>query len=176
MKILCSGNPNQHTIAQAIKEIYPETAFLFRSNGYDFTKDSGLERFENALPNYNIFINSSYIAPGIQLKLLETAWRMWMQADIRGHVISIGTTAELNFDLKNKNYIESKIALKNRSLELHKQTGITGVKTSYIILGGLNNNQKGSEEYPTTGSVARAIDWLIHYQNRVALMHIESPK
>jgi len=174
--ILCSGNPNNLTVAQAIKQIYPDTAFLCRSHGYDLTNHAGLEMFEKIIVDHNVFINSSSIAPGVQLQLLDLACRAWMKSDIRGHVISIGTTAEHNPGPTNSEYIQSKISLRARSLELNEQTGITGVKTTYIILGGLNTGKNGEEEYPTVFSVANAIDWLIKCQNRVPLIQIESPK
>ena len=174
--ILCSGNPNKISIAQAIREIYPDTCFLCRSTGYDVTCDTGLDFFEKNITDHTVFINSSYIAPGVQLKLLDLACKTWMQHDIKGHVISIGTTAEWNTDTQHKEYKESKTQLRLRSLELNEQTGITGVKTTYIILGGLDTGDKDTGEYPTTASVAQAIDWVLKYPNRVPLLQIESPK
>ena len=34
-KILCTGNPNDYTVARAIKQIFPDADFACRSTGYD---------------------------------------------------------------------------------------------------------------------------------------------
>lgn len=174
--ILCSGNPNKVSIAQAMSEIYPDTCFMCRSTGYDVTSVHGLEFFLKNITEHSVFINSSYIAPGVQLNLLDMACKAWMEHDIKGHVISIGTTEEWNPDTQHQEYKQSKTQLRLRSLELNEQTGITGVKTTYIILGGLDTGNQDSIGYPTTASVAQAIDWVLKYPNRVPLLQIESPK
>ena len=39
--VLCTGNPDrQGSIASGIREVFPNTTFIHRSNGYDLTKVS----------------------------------------------------------------------------------------------------------------------------------------
>ena len=35
MKILCSGNPQHQTVANGVKQIYPEADFASRATGFD---------------------------------------------------------------------------------------------------------------------------------------------
>lgn len=174
--ILCSGNPTHQTVASAVNRLYPNSAFMSRSNGYNFSTWSIQveELFKRAIVKHTTFINSSYIAPGVQNKLLEAAYQEWMCKDIKGHIINIGTTAEWSDNNLHKEYILSKQALRARSLELNDLTGITGVKTSYIIVGGINDGKPGTEKYLNVSAVAHAIDWIIKNPNRIALLQIES--
>jgi hypothetical protein len=67
-------------------------------------------------------------------------------------------------------YAQSKRNLKNRSLQLSDKTGISGVKTTYIILGGL-----GHDGCNTT-DVVQTMLWIVEQPFRVPLMQIESVK
>jgi hypothetical protein len=71
MNILCSGNPNHTTVARAVKKSFPLATFASRATGYDFTTSESDDLFKKNIINYNAFINSSYIQPGVQLRLME---------------------------------------------------------------------------------------------------------
>lgn len=175
MNILCSGNPNHTTVASAVKKSFPLATFASRATGYDFTTSESDDLFKKNIINYNAFINSSYIQPGVQLRLMEMTVCEWMQADIKGHIISIGTTAEWT-DNKQSNYIQSKQQLRMRSMQLNDETGITGVKTTYIIVGGINDGKPGNEDYLSVASVSHAIGWVLQNPDRIALMQIDVAK
>ena len=46
IKILCTGNPNKdYTLASCIRTAFPNTTFIYKSNGFDLTTAHGLELF-----------------------------------------------------------------------------------------------------------------------------------
>ena len=176
MNILCSGNPDQITIASAVKKSFPTAKFASRSTGYDFTTTEGNNLFKKTIIDYNVFINSSYIQAGIQLKLLNMTVSKWMEADVKGHIINIGTTAEWANNLEYSEYVRSKQELRHRSLELNNETGITGIKTTYIIIGGVNDGKPGNENYLNVSRIAHIIEWVLLNPDRIALIQVDVAK
>ena len=134
MKIICTGNPdNESTIAHSVKKYFPDTTFVHKSKGIDLTTESGLCLFEKMIEGYDVFINSSYISPGIQEQLLVIARNVWSN----GHVFNIGSTIEYQtFETDDKLYLESKLSLRNKSMELCR----LDFKTTHMIVSGFNNN------------------------------------
>lgn len=176
--ILCTGNPEHNTVASAVKKVFPSAEFACRSTGYDLRllNSDSESYFRNNIKKYNVFINSSFICLGAQLKLLNIAHSEWMQADIKGHVINIGSTAEWS-DLPTATaYIQSKRELRNQSLQLNEQTGISGIKTTHIIAAGLNDGKPGNEQYLSLSSVANAIAWILKNPDRIPLLQIDVAK
>lgn len=178
MNVLCSGNPLHNVLASEVAKRFPGANFVSRTNGYDL-KHWTLEiqqKFKKILKESNVFINSSYIAPGVQQRLLETAVAEWMQADIKGHVISLGTTAEYDESPIHLEYKKSKKELRNSSLEFNTKTGITGVKTSYIIVSGIKSGTEYCDDFLELYSVVDAIEWTINNPNQIPLLQIEPSK
>jgi len=176
MNMLCTGNPNHNTVASAVKKYFPEADFASRSTGYDFKLLKSAELFEKNITDYDVFINSSYIQSGIQLQLMEIAVAKWMEADIKGHIISIGTTAEWTSDTTYSEYIQTKQQLRRRSLELNDETGITGIKTTYIIVGGINDGNPINENYLKVSRIAHVIEWVLLNPDRIALIQVDVAK
>jgi hypothetical protein len=176
MNILCSGNPNHITIASGVKKSFPLAKFASRATGYDFTTAESDNLFKKNIINYDVFINSSYIQSGVQLRLMEMTVCEWMQADVKGHIISIGTTAEWTSNEQYADYIESKKQLRLRSMQLNEDTGITGIKTTYIIVGGVNDGKPGNENYLNVSRISHAIGWVLQNPDRIALMQIDVAK
>jgi hypothetical protein len=164
MKIFCTGNPARKTIAYALAA--EQNASL--SLGWDFTEPNTIIRFSKDIQQYNVFVNSAFIAPGVQEILMNACHAAWMELNIKGHIINIGTTLENTND--DSNYTRSKQKLKQQSLKLNDETGISGVKTSYIVLGGI-----GVDACNLT-DVAETILWLIRQPYRVPLIQLESIK
>jgi hypothetical protein len=164
MKIFCTGNPERKTIAHALN---PDISASIRS-GWDFKNADTVDRFGQEITQYNVFVNSAFIAPGIQETLMNTCYNSWVESDIRGHIINIGTTLENTND--NGNYAQSKRQLKQQSLKLSDNTGISGVKTSYIVLGGLGPGAC------TTDEVKQVILWILQQPYRVPLIQLDSVK
>jgi hypothetical protein len=167
--ILCTGNPEKKTVAYALG-----CDHVSLSSGWDFTKPVTMERFRTNVIDYNVFVNSSYIGPGVQLELMNIAYQAWMQKNIRGHIITIGTTLEYSSD--KSQYAIDKRSLKQRSLELSDQTGITGVKSTYLILGGIANGEPKNSDYVIPDHIASNIFWVLSQDCRIPLLQLEGIK
>jgi hypothetical protein len=173
--ILCSGNPNHQTVASAVKKKFELVDFASRATGYDLRLNSQANQkyFKQKILNYNVFINSSYIAPGVQLLLLETVYKEWMRENISGHVINLGSTIEWRNETEHAGYIEDKKKLRARSLELSAQTGISGVKSTHLIVSGLNDGKPGHENWLNLDHVANVIHWILHTNSNITLVQVE---
>jgi NAD(P)-dependent dehydrogenase (short-subunit alcohol dehydrogenase family) len=174
--ILCTGNPTHSTVASAVKKVFPAAEFASRATGYDLRLlDSPSESyFRTNIKKYSVFINSSFICYNAQLKLMELAHAEWMQADVKGHIINLGSTAE--WSGLNSDYVRSKQALRGRSLELNEETGVSGIKTTHIIVAGVNDGNAGNEQYLSLLSVANAIEWILKNPDRIPLLQIDVAK
>jgi NADP-dependent 3-hydroxy acid dehydrogenase YdfG len=177
-RIICTGNEKNQTIAWAVRRKWPQSTLMSLSGGWNLTFPdiSDRHRFCQEITNCNVFINASFIAPNVQSVLLETVVNEWMRENIRGHIISLGTTLEWEFDSDNNSYIESKLSLRNLSLEYNQQTGITGVKSTYLILGGVNNGQPENKDYVDPNRVVDVIDWVLEIPERVGLIQLDGVK
>jgi hypothetical protein len=175
MKILCTGNVNKRTIAWAATNHWPHTDTVSLSAGYDFLSDEGLEKFKSMIAKYNIFINSSYIATGVQSKLLDLTVQKWMELDINGHIFNLGTTLEWD-NLNNNEYIESKLNLRKKSLEYNKETGITGVKSTYLILGGVDNGEPENKDFVPPDTIIKMIDYILTFPGRIGFVQLDAKK
>jgi hypothetical protein len=164
MKMFCTGNPKRKTIAYILQPF--ESASL--TSGWDFTQTESVERFGKIIGNYNIFVNSAFVAPGIQEQLMLTCHKVWMQQDIKGHIVNIGTTLE-NTD-NTSPYNKSKKKFRKQSLQLSDDTGISGVKTTYVVLGGIGEDMCDIQHIGST------IKWIIKQPFRIPIIQIESVK
>lgn len=173
MKILCSGNPNHPTIASAVYKLFPDAEFASRATGYDlrFWDQGSEDYFRKKIVNYNVFINSSFICNGGQLALLETAHQEWSANNITGHIINIGSTAEwLGIDSKYTTYSIQKRSLRDRSLQLNRQSSI---QTTHIIVGGINDGKPEHANWLDLNHVASVISWVLVHPCNIPLLQIE---
>jgi hypothetical protein len=175
MKVLCTGNVNKRTIAWAASTYWPHADTISLSAGYDFLSNEGLEKFQSIIAKYNIFINSSYIAPGVQSTLLDLTVQKWMEFDVNGHIFNLGTTLEWS-DITSDEYTTSKLGLRKKSLEYNNETGITGVKSTYLMLGGVDNGQPEHKDFVPPGTVIKMIDYIIAFPGRIGFVQLDSKK
>ena len=164
MKIFCTGNPVRKTIAHALGADLNASL----SSGWDFTKPETIARFKQSIQQYHVFVNSAYIAPGVQEILMNECNAEWTRTNIRGHIINIGTTLENTND--SGQYAQSKRNLKHRSLKLSDETGISGVKTTYITLGGLGPDGCDPKD------ISQVILWIVNQPFRIPVIQVESIK
>lgn len=172
MKILCSGNPYHNTIASGIRKIYPHASFASRKTGYDlrFWDPGSEDYFRNAIINYNVFINSSYLCKWGQHQLLEVTHEEWSENKIQGHIINIGSSAEfLGIDSSLGSYTVQKLALRDLSLQLHKKNNI---KTTHIIVGGINDGKPGHEDWLKIDNIAKTIKYAVDHPDTIPLISI----
>jgi hypothetical protein len=177
MRILCTGNPDKKTIAWAVREKWPHAQTISLSKGHDLCmqKEQDIQKFKEKILSCNIFINASYINEQAQSTMLELAVQEWMAKDIKGHVFTIGTTLEWDTS-NNSTYKNSKIKLRDLSLYYNNQTGLTGVKSTYIILGGVKTTQSESQDAVDPNTVADIIEWISSQSERIGLIQIDSIK
>ena len=169
-RILCTGNPNDpNTIAAGVQAVFPGVAFASRSTGYDLTfKTAGSrEYFSEQIKQYNILINSSFIANGVQEQVLLTTHQAWRH----GHVINIGSASENNPDnYSHPEYARAKLALRQRSLDLYTYR----FRTTHIVLGGLQNTEH--PEWLAPKQIAGVIKWIVEADFDVPIIGIEPEK
>jgi hypothetical protein len=155
--VLCTGNPDrQGSIASGIREVFPNTTFIHRSNGYDLTKVS----IKDIMSKHNCFINTAYIEHGIQLKLLND----YFESVKIGEVFNIGSTHEYDNLSKDKDYAVNKIMLRNRSLELNNYR----INSIHIVLGEKNKI--------TPIRVAKLIKWITEQEMKFPIIGFDHPK
>ena len=174
MKIFCTGNINKHTIAYGLTNLYPQTMSASLTSGWDFTKSSTIERLKIEILNYNIFVNSAFINKDMQLLLTDVVYKQWMQENIRGHIFNIGTTLENTQD--QSEYACAKRELRKYSLKLSDETGITGVKVSYVCIGGVDNGTPQTQDHVKPHEIATTIQWVATQKYRIPLIQIDSQK
>jgi hypothetical protein len=168
MKMLCTGNPNDYTIARAIKELFPEAHFASRETGYDLRMWEPEDEifFCNNIKKYNVLINSSHISNGAQLKILQLTCEHWKV----GHIFNIGSTAE--YEGRNSFfplYSIEKRALRDFSLSMNSKY----LKTTHMVVGGLNDNKPGNEKNLNPIEVARVIEWILKNNLNIPIIGIE---
>jgi NADP-dependent 3-hydroxy acid dehydrogenase YdfG len=151
-------------VAHAVQKIWPDATFVSLSTGHDFL-NADLGSLQNLIGQHNTFINSSYVAPGVQLRLLNLVRETWKF----GHVINLGSTHE--FD-QQSDYGHSKRALRDCSLSLHDYR----FRTTHLILGGINDGDPAHAEWLSTDSIAHAIKWVVEQPFDVPLLNIQAEK
>lgn len=155
--VLCTGNPDREgTVASGIREVFPNTTFIHKSNGYDLTKVS----IKDIMSRHNCFINTSYIDHGIQLKLLND----YFESVKIGEVFNIGSTHEYDNLSKYKDYVANKIKLRDRSLELNNYR----INSIHIVLGEKNKIK------PIR--VAKLIKWITEQEMKFPIIGFDYPK
>lgn len=169
MKIFCTGNPQKRSIAYSL-----DCDHASLSSGWDFFNTDSLEKFRSLIINYDVFVNSSYIGPDVQLNLLNLVIDVWQEHNIKGHIINIGTTLENNPD--DSQYCQDKLKLRKRSLDLSDETGITGIKTTYIVLGGINDGKLENHDKVNTEDISSTIHWILEQDYRIPMIQLDGIK
>jgi hypothetical protein len=169
-RILCTGNPNDYTVARAVKQIFPTADFACRSTGYDLRmwNIADEEHFKKNIVNYDVLINSSFIANGAQQKILEVTHDAWKNTI--GYVFNIGSTAE--YEGRNSflpHYSVQKRALRDMSLSMCSNK----FKTTHMTVGGLKDNKLGNENNLDPIHVATAIKWILNNQAQIPVIGLE---
>jgi hypothetical protein len=146
-KILITGSRNYGlceamcNLFDTMPDIEYETAS--RSNGYQLDTSEGqkklAEHYING--NFDIFINNSAIWKFQQVMIVEGVFNAMEEADRKGHIINIGSTADTGVKGRTWRYPTEKKALKayNRDLT-YKAMGGSNIKTTLISPGSLTTS------------------------------------
>jgi hypothetical protein len=175
MKILCSGNPTHETIANGIKQIYTDAEFASRATGYDlrFWEHESETYFRNRIVNYNVFINASYLCKWGQHQLLEITHEVWSENRIKGHIINIGSSAELDGVRDDRGYHGpysiQKSTLRQLSIYYNRKNDI---KCTHVVVGGINDGKPGNELGIRPIEVAKTIQYALENSSNIPLLSI----
>jgi hypothetical protein len=169
-KILCTGNPDDYTVARSVRKIFPNVDFACRHTGYDLRmwEHATEDFFREKIKDYNVLINSSFISNGAQQKILEIAHELWHDKDC--HVFNIGSTAE--YEGRNSflpHYSVQKRALRDMSLSMSSAK----FKTTHMTVGGLNDNKPENKDCLDTIEIANAIKWILDNKVNIPIIGIE---
>jgi len=169
-RIICTGNPEtSHTLAHTVRKYFPDTKFIHKSNGYDLLTEEGLKLFQDEVINYDVFLNCSYIEPGLQETLLKIARTEWYthrkENEIIGYVFNIGSISEFIAEFHDEpltnffkpEYTNSKISLKKFSA----MVGTYQFKTTYIILGGFRDIADDNDPRLDPNRILEVIKWIL---------------
>lgn len=168
-KVICTGNPsNNNLIASGIQKLFPDATFIHKSAGWDFENSRQDDELKQLFKSHNTFINASWINNNTQIKLLNLCNQSCKFCD----VVNIGSTHEFDGG-GEENYINSKLALRSRSLELNTFR----FKTVHLMLGGIRRDSNASSnEWLTVDEISAIIKWTLEQRYQVPLMCIDQPK
>ena len=167
-KVICTGNPDREfTIASAVKRHWPNATFLSRSSGYDLTNPD-IDQLSAVFKKHNTFINASYIADGVQSRLLEIC----NQSSKFYDVFNIGSTHEYDA-LGTENYKKSKIDLRDKSLSMHTYR----FQTCHMVIGGIKRSQDPEyQRFLEVDEICKVIQWVMDQRFWVPIISMTQPK
>ena len=143
-KILITGSRNYGlcesicNLFDTIPDIEYETAS--RSNGYNLDNNEGHSKLASYYVDgdFDIFINNSAIWKFHQVMIVECVFNAIQEANRKGHIISIGSTADTGVKGRTWRYPTEKKALKAYNRDLTYMTmGGSNIKTTLISPGSL---------------------------------------
>ena len=166
--ILFTGNPNKRGIPGSIKQHFPNTVFAHQSGGWDLTD---YEQFKSKITEYNVFVNFSNFNNTIQLDLLNLTVDTWKKNNIQGHIFTFGSIIEYEF-LKNVDidYHNKKTNLKNTSIDLCSEK----IKTTYIIIGGIQNEDSFHESKLDCRYIIDIIKYALEFKHHIPIIAVEA--
>jgi len=146
-KILITGSRN-YGLCEAICNLFDtlpniEYETASRSNGYNLDNSDGYSKLANYYidGDFDIFINNSAIWKFHQVMIVESVFNAMEEADRKGQIINIGSTADTGVKGRTWRYPTEKKALKayNRDLT-YMAMGGSNIKTTLISPGSLTTS------------------------------------
>ena len=143
-KILITGS-RKYGLCEAMCKLFDtmsgiEYETASRSNGYQLDTSEGQKKLAERYieGDFDIFINNSAIWKFQQVMIVEAVYNVMEEANRKGHIISIGSTADTGVKGRTWRYPTEKKALKayNRDLT-YKAMGGSNIKTTLISPGSL---------------------------------------
>jgi len=146
-KILITGSRN-YGLCEAICNLFDtlpniEYETASRSNGFNLDNSDGYSKLANYYidGDFDIFINNSAIWKFHQVMIVESVFNAMEEADRKGQIINIGSTADTGVKGRTWRYPTEKKALKayNRDLT-YMAMGGSNIKTTLISPGSLTTS------------------------------------
>ena len=165
-RVVCTGNPsNPYSIAYGIKTYFPNATFWSKSNGWDLTDSANDNRILEEFKKYNTFINASYIAPGIQSKLLDLCNQAVKFCD----VVNIGSTNEYD-EQGSLEYMNSKIELRTKSLQLNTFR----FSTTHVLMGKIKKFDDDTGF--SSDQIGNIILWILSQDYKIPMIALDRGK
>ena len=182
-KVSIVGNRN-YGLAKALAEEFPSAVFYSRScGGFDFSKREFRDKFAKLSMSYDVCILCSYISNFNQVNLLENVWEMWNNAEHKGHIIVLGSTADAS--PKRWIYPVEKRALKDFCKLYGKSASGggpnlypgNGIRITYVAPGMLDlpkQREKNGDKLAMLdiNYLANTIKWLVDQPENVNIYDI----
>ena len=146
-KILITGSRN-YGLCEAICNLFdilPDIEYetASRSNGFNLDNSDGYSKLANYYidGDFDIFINNSALWKFHQVMIVESVFNAMEEADRKGQIINIGSTADTGVKGRTWRYPTEKKALKayNRDLT-YMAMGGSNIKTTLISPGSLTTS------------------------------------
>ena len=146
-KILITGSRN-YGLCKAICDLFdtiPDIEYetASRSNGFNLDNSGGHSKLANYYidGDFDIFINNSALWKFHQVMIAESVFNAMEEADRKGQIINIGSTADTGVKGRTWRYPTEKKALKayNRDLT-YMAMGGSNIKTTLISPGSLTTS------------------------------------
>jgi hypothetical protein len=165
IKIICTGNPNEEGISKALQQLYPNTMFVSRKSGYDLLTADGINKFIQLVKEYNVFVNCSQVAFGIQEKLLNIVIQQWTE----GNIFNIGSVLEFN-KWQHLDIITSQEKLRLRDASINACT--SKLKTTHMIVSGFRDRSNADISRMDPMRIVEAIQWVLNSEAHIPLISI----
>jgi len=169
-KIICIGRPGHGGIAASLKKYYPDTCFVSKSTGQDLLINDHYNHFINNVKDYNVFINHSQIAIGMQEQLLKDVYKTWTENKVHGHIISIGSIIEFDeWSWLDEATAKEKLNIRNTSLSLNSEL----IKTTHLITSGFNRYGPEDDVKIDPDKIVETIKFILEADVDIPLIYVE---
>ena len=146
-KILITGSRN-YGLCEAICNLFDtlpniEYETASRSNGFNLDNSDGYSKLANYYidGDFDIFINNSALWKFHQVMIAESVFNAIEEADRKGQIINIGSTADTGVKGRTWRYPTEKKALKSYNRDLtYMAMGGSNIKTTLISPGSLTTS------------------------------------
>ena len=172
MKILCTGNPDsptKQTIANGMRQVFPEADFAHRGTGYDlsFATPEAYDFFKDQIRYYDVFLNCSNIN---QYEQLIYAHYSFMHCRKPNYVINIGSSMEYDGVLSEHwAYRQEKLKLRDTSIALCNPK----FRSSSITCFGINDGVKHPAGLNVL-HIAQATKWILEQEFVVPILALRA--
>lgn len=180
-KIIVSGN-GSYGLGKSIYKTFPQAKFCSRTNGFDFLKTDDRYRFAEMTLQYSTYISCSSLEGFAQTLLLETVYKVWEKHSHQGHIIAIGSSADVPVKGTAWIYPVEKKSLRSYMRNLSQRvlgghgTRSNHIRTTYLSPGYLDTPE-ANEKHPGVRKldcdyVAGVIAWLLSQPSAVNISEL----
>lgn len=147
-------------------ERWPSARFASRRSGYDLVKEEGRQRLALQSLEADVFICCSALHRFQQTLLLDEVWKLWSERGKQGHIICLGSTADLGVRPSNWLYPIEKKALGAFCQNLAEQAKRgNGIAVTYLSLGYVETprtvEKHATKKLLSTDYVVDLVEWVL---------------